>query len=227
MQATSMGQKIVNVFHFEATSALELVMPDDATAQNAGATLATAWLTAVGPSWALAHGADYTGLVIRSQVLQRPAQYEHRLAAMEIAATGANAFGGSAAADDPMTACVLKWQTPIAGKGFRGRTYLGPVPDVYSVNGLLAGNGIVNAASIITAVLGRFRVTNATPPVDWNFTIYSRPYNFQEYGYATGHNPNRVWKYPPDYAGNSTNVTAGTTDPVIRVQRRREIGVGA
>jgi hypothetical protein len=61
----------------------------------------------------------------------------------------------------------------------------------------------------------------------WYLTVYSRPYNHLDYGYVTGSGPNRVFFYPPDYAGNSTNIIGYSVDSILRSQRRREIGVGS
>ena len=83
----------------------------------------------------------------------------------------------------------------------------------------LAGSTGSGKSSIFNALAGS--------NLAFRLTIYSRPYNHLEYGYATGHNPSRTWYYPPDYDGDSTNVIAGTVDPTIRTQRRRQLGVGS
>jgi hypothetical protein len=161
------------------------------------------------------------------QVLERPGQISHKLVATDYT-TGLPAAGNSAlgSTGGSQTDCAdIKWRSLLAGKSRRGRTYVGGLSDEMSSNGLLVAGHITACDAWITA-MGRYRSGGADATAH-RHTIYSRPYSLGQYQYTKRVGGNLTVVTPPDYNGDSNFVVGGTTDSVVRVQRRREIGVGS
>ena len=224
---SAFGQQFVNVHHFEASSAMEGDIGSDQDAQAEGAQLATGWITAQKAAYLGCVSTDYGMVMVRAQILERPGQREHRLTPSEIPSSGAGTGGQALGPSEDTSVCgVVRWRTPQAGKSFRGRNYFGPIAAAWRTNGLLATAGVTALTAYKDAMISGYGAT--TPPgVGWVMTVYSRPYDQGEYGYVVGSGAQREMHFPPDYNGNSTNVTLGAIDPVLRSQRRRQIGVGA
>jgi hypothetical protein len=220
------SQKVVAVHHFQATTAREASMTDDAAAVTWAQTIATAWLANCKASYLAAHTQDFTLLNVQSQVLERPANVDHRLTAVDNTPTGGVVGTIGANAEDMVSAVVLKWSTTLAGKSHRGRTYIGPLSATQMDAGLLVAGQVPLYTAVVTALLGQFGPAGAQV-IDTRLTIYSRPYNKFEYGYVKGSGADRAWFWPEDYNGDATDVTAGAVDTVLRSQRRRQIGVGS
>lgn len=221
----SLACQIVNVFHFEATTVEEATLVSDDVALASADALADDWLTNGKGSWTTVHGPDYKIDMVSCQVVERPGLFRHRLTTVEKPQTTANVGIASSDAESPFTAFLLRWRTPVAGKSHRGRTYVGPVPQTWIVDGQVAAANRATCAGVGTTYVNRWGVSGAS--ARWKLTVYSRPYNEGEYQYATRKTGSLTVTTPPDYAGNSTNVTASQFDPILRVQRRREVGVGA
>lgn len=220
------GAQVVNVHHFEASGVQEGTLLTDELAVAAGASLASAWGGAYKTAFLACHDVGYTINTIRCQVIERPGNWRHRLSPTETTLTTGNVGTITPEAENTTTSAVIRWRSTLAGKRFRARSYIGPITDASSANGRLA-TGITTALNAyITQMLQGFG-SATVPAVSTALTVYSRPYNEGEYGYPRGQNPNRTFYYPPEYAGNSTNVATGSVDPVLRVQRRREVGVGS
>jgi len=222
------GVQIVNVFHFEASGDDEADFINDQAAQAAGATLAQGWITARKASYLACVSTDYAMVMVRSQILERPGQFEHRLTPIEVPSSGAGTGGqATGPAEDAVIAGVIRWRTPQAGKSHRGRNYFGPLAQGWRQNGLLATEGVTNLTTFKDGMITAYGQTSPVPRTSWTMTVYSRPYDQGEYGYVTGSGANRQFNYPEDYSGNRTNIVLGAVDPVLRNQRRRQIGVGA
>jgi hypothetical protein len=218
--------QIVNTHHFEASQVEETSFSTDQLAIDSGGALADDWVTNMKTSWLATHTSDYVLQVVKVQVVERPANFRHKLTPIERPLSTANVGTVGLPSDAGQVAAVVKWRTPQAGKSHRGRTYVGPLSSAAMSNGLLSGTVITNLNAWHAAMLARYSPTG-TMGTRWNLTVYSRPYNSGEYQYATRKTGTLTVVTPPDYAGNSTNITAAALDTVLRTQRRREFGVGA
>jgi hypothetical protein len=223
---TALGQQIVNIHSFQASTAQETSFTSDGAAATACAALVTDWNTNQKASWLLCHPVDYALVQLRGQVIERPGNRNHRLTPTEFAASGNGTALGGVAAEDPQTAAVLKWRTPQAGKSYRGRTYVGPVIVSWVVDGRLSATAQTAYQAYSSSLMTAYGSAGGAP-ITWALTIYSRPYDNGEYGYVKGQGPNRQFYFPPDYNGHAVNVTNASLDPIVRVQRRRQIGVGS
>jgi hypothetical protein len=220
------GQSIVNTLHFEATAVQEALYLDDALAQADAGALVDDWLANMMTPWRAVHGNSYTVAQVNCQVLERPGTFRHKLTTVERPLSSANAGTINEALGRNLTASVVtRWRTPVAGKSHRGRMYIGPIPADLVSSGTMSGSTFTTYKAFGDAQVARY-VGTASPASKWQQTIYSRPYNEGEYQYATRNGGPLHVVTPPDYAGNSTNVTTAVTDNIFRVQRRREIGVG-
>lgn len=227
IQATALGQRIVNVHHFEATGVMEATLIGDVLKLTACQQLIDAWQAAAYTQWRACHNAQYVVNMLRCQVVEVRNQVSRKLVPIEeIQSSGNTGTDAATQVDDTASSAVIKWRSTVAGKSHRGRTYLGPLPQTWTQDGVLQSAGVTAANAYGTAMIGAYGASAGTDP-NYRLTIYSRPYNHLEYGYATGKNPNRTWFYPPDYDGDSTNVVNHSVDPTLRTQRRRELGVGA
>lgn len=218
--------QIVNVFHFMADPTYDNTLTSDGLAATAAAGLAADWITTTKPVWLACHASDYTLQLVKAQVIERPGQFRRKLSTTETTLTSTNTGTLGYAADNLHTAACLRWRTAVAGKTFRGRTYIGPVPNAQNTNGTITTAERTTYVAFGTHMLATWG-TSGLYGDKWELVVYSRPYNMGEYGYPRGHNPNRTWFYPPDYGGLATVVTASNLDPNLRVQRRRELGVGS
>jgi len=223
---TCFGAQVVNVHHFEASATMETGFATDAIRMTEASNLITLWNGAPKTAFLAAHQTDYAMTMVRSQIIQTKNQTDHRLTPVEAATTSAGTAVSGTPAEAAMNAACLRWRSALAGKTHRGRSYLGPVRDDWMSNGLLTAGGQTIYNAYITAMNTAFFQTDPAR-TGWTLTIYSRPYNKMEYGYVKGSGPNREFFWPEDYNGDSSNVIAGALDPVVRTQRRRQIGVGA
>jgi hypothetical protein len=220
------GNAIVNVFHFEATTVSEATFTTDAAAQAALLALLADFTTTQTTTFLAIHSPGYTLQGLTGQILERPSNVSHALTAADYT-TGYPKAGTNPFPDIGSTAvaAVIKWRSLVAGKSHRGRTYVGPIPENDTTSGILAGNGPTRMGAFLTSMMNVYGPTGTN--LDWRLTVYSRPYDYPEYGYVKGSGPNRQMYFPPDYAGDSSNVLSGSVDTTLRTQRRREIGVGA
>ena len=224
---SAFGQQIVTVHHFEAQTAFLPQILTDSTLQAEGANLAASWISVCKAAYLGCLAVDYGMLMVRAQGLERTNQWNHRLTPTEDPETGAGTGGGSQSTEVTTTAAVLRWRTPQAGKSHRGRTYFGPIPSSFNTDGRLATTGVTALTAYRDAILGQWGADRAPASATWVLTVYSKPFNKGTYGYPKGTHPNMEIFYPEDYAGQSTNINTGAVDPILRTQRRREVGVGA
>lgn len=222
----ALGQQIINVFTFEMSGALELLQTGDLTRQAACQSLTDDWITNLKTTWLATHTPDYRIDMVRGQVMEVKNYFRRRLSPTERAQTTSNVGTATGTAEELGASAVVKWRSTVAGKSHRGRTYLGPLSGSWVADGRLTTPATTAITTWAQAMKSRYHV-GGTPVDLWLQTVYSRPYNQGEYGYPQGRNPNRIWYYPPEYAGDSTNCTDFGIDPIVRMQRRRQIGVGA
>jgi hypothetical protein len=220
------GQSVVNVFHFQAEPTLEATFLTDDIARSATETLLEDWQTNLMSPWRGCHNGEYSVLMLRAQVLERPSNYEHRLTPTEVAITSGGAGLDAGNAVNATGSGVIRWRTARAGKRYRGRSYVGPVTSSWSENGVLTSDYITLLNTFGNAMKTRYGA-GGLPADTWVQTIYSRPFDQGDYGYPQGTHPNRVFFYPDAYAGDATNVTDFAIDTTLRSQRRRQIGVGS
>lgn len=223
---TALTSQIVNVLHFEAPGAIDATLTDDELAIGWASARADHWIANAKTEWLACHPADYRLDMIKAQVLERKSYVDRKLTATEKPQTTANVGTLANPAEHPGSSVVMRWRTPIAGKRHRGRTYIGPIPQQYMNDGYLdtAFRTSYNAfgTKMITTYSGVSGNTNGAL-----LTVYSRPTNEGEGGYPSHKGGTYHIEFFKDYDGNSTNVIAASLDPVLRSQRRRNIGVGA
>ena len=220
------GQNVVGVHHMEATGTQEGVFTDDESRRSWADGIAADWNTNCKSAWLGAHTSDYTLLSLQSQVLERPTLYEHKLTPTDRTPSSPVVGTIGAPADDMTTSVVIKWRSTLAGKSHRGRSYIGPLSDTQSDQGRLVTAQTTLYTAYLNVMISRY--TGASPLfVGANLTIYSRPYDTGDYQYVRRGPSGLEIVTPPDYAGNSTFVTNGALDSILRTQRRRQIGVGA
>ena len=225
--ATALGQRIVNVHHFEATAVGDVTPAGDASRLTLCQTLIDSWQAAALTTWRACHNAQYVINTVKAQVVQVKTHIDRVLVPVEETMTTGNAGTDAATqADDMAAAALLKWKSSVAGKSHRGRTYIGPLPQTWSQDGMLQTSGLTACNAYGNAMISTYGVT-AGSSLDFRLTVYSRPCDKGEYGYVTGSGSLRQFFYPEARDGDSTNVVNFTTDPILRTQRRRVIGVGS
>jgi len=219
------SQDMVTVFNFEDDSVEEAVIASDADAQAAFDTIVGDWRTNVMSSWLACMASDYTLPRITMQVLEANGSVDHRLVPTEHNYTTSitGTYSATGATNTTTTCGIIRWKTPLAGKSHRGRTYV-PFPGTTAA-GQLASAAQTAYATFADAMLARYAAGGGGTFPHFSLTIYSRPYN-DHLIYKKVLGVKSVVS-SGDYAGNSTNVTARYVDATLRVQRRRELGVGS
>lgn len=225
LRAVANSQQILNTFHFEAAATLEATLLTDALAQASGTTLAGNWLANCKASWLPMLPTDYSLQSVDVQVVERPGNRNHKLVATSTT-TGLPSSGTSVTTVADMPAAAnIKWRSLLAGKHHRGRTMVGPLANDVTVDGLLTA-GMLTAMTAYRTAMARYRLTGAEA-LNWLHTVYSRPYDNGDYGYVKTTPTGKVFFYPPDYDGDSSNIITDANDPRGRTVRRRQIGVGS
>lgn len=226
--ASAQGQQIVNVFHFQASTTQEALHTSDIVARTMAQAMGASWWTTMASTWRALFGSFYVLNMIRTQVVERPGLVNHRLTPTEQTLSTSNGGLASAGTLESMTdAGVIRWRSALAGKSFRGRTYIGPLGAGQTDLGRLeAAIAIPAFQAFVTAQMSSYGSVVGVGPA-WVQTVYSKPYNKMEYGYVKGSGPDRHWFWPEDYDGQANNVVDGSVDPILRSQRRRELGVGS
>jgi hypothetical protein len=114
------------------------------------------------------------------------------------------AVAGTLASDmlPPQVAPLVSWRTSLAGRSFRGRTYMPPATEDAQVNGFASAGLQSGYALLVTNMLAVFGPAGSNP--DWQFVVISRRHNGAP-------------RVPPI----GTPVTVGIVRPVLATQRRR------
>jgi hypothetical protein len=117
----------------------------------------------------------------------------------------------------PQDACCISVHTGMKGRRRRGRFYVPGLSAAAAAGGTLAGQQLTNLETYAGTVTNRYTAGGSTPNTNYRWIIYSPA------------DPGFV-----DSEGNHTrletiftDVLRTTTDPVVRTQRRRQLGVGA
>lgn len=108
----------------------------------------------------------------------------------------------------PQNAGVITWRTALAGRSYRGRTYVPAIAEGQQTDGTLSTTWQTNAAAFVSALVGAF-ITNAATN-NFRLVVISRVNG----GVAR-----------PTPIG--TNVVNGSPRPYVYNQDRRTIGRGA
>lgn len=226
------GNQIVNTFHFEATSTTEASLTSDSVANTLAAALAADWNTNLKTAFLAQLFSNYTLNEVRAQVLERPGNFEHRLASQSVFLTSGNTgTDGSAGIALPHSSCVdIKWRSAGGGRHARGRSFISPIQ---------SGRATTNAQQVLNpntslyntfaqAMLTRYIQSTGTNTLTVDFTIYNRPYSAPKGAYAKRvGGVLTVVNNTTDYDGDVNHILTAVVDPVIRQQRRREQGVGS
>jgi hypothetical protein len=104
-------------------------------------------------------------------------------------------------------AAVVTWKTGVAGRSFRGRTYLAGYCNDNQSAGVWNNALLTEIAAFVTQMLAVFGPGGSNG--DWEFVVISR-----EAGGSL--------RVPPI----GTPITVGLPKSIVRQQRRRELGVG-
>lgn len=107
--------------------------------------------------------------------------------------------GGLSVSAPPTVAATVTKQTPLAGRAFRGRIFVPGVPIGVTQDGVLTGTGLANLQIAVAAFDNTITDPNNN---DYEPCLFSR---------ATG---------------TPTTLVAVRANPILRSQRRREVGVG-
>lgn len=228
---TAGAQQIINVHAFEASGAHEVLNPSDAAIDTSAQALRDDWITNCLTTYRALHGVFWTLPVVGSQVVERPGQVSHRLGRQDRTSSplpGVGTYSTGSGMLPYSDAGVIRWRSLIATRHARGRTYIGGLAaDARDLGPPIKfAAGWVTAANAYAAAMeARYRPGGAYP--DWNLTVYSRPYDSPHGNYVKRVGGVLTVVSKPDYDGNSNFVTGHAVDDVIRVQRRRELGVGS
>jgi len=102
---------------------------------------------------------------------------------------------------------VITWRTALAGRSYRGRTYIPALPQSYVVSGLLSATGLGNYNTFRTAMMTAFAATGSS--TNFRLGVISRV---------------------ADGVARPTPLIQVVTSSVVRTipgtQRRRRLGVG-
>lgn len=225
------GQQVINVHAFEASGTHEALNPSDAAIDTSAQALRDDWITNCITTYKALHGTLWSLVTVGSQIVERPTLVSHRLgrqdrtnAPLPAAGTYATSGGMLPYAD----AGIIRWRSLIASRHARGRTYIGGLSaDARDLTAPvhLAAAWVTAAGAYAAAMEARYKPGGAFP--DWNLTVYSRPYDNPHGDYTSRAGGTLHVVSKPDYAGNSNFVTGHAIDDTLRVQRRREAGVGS
>lgn len=227
IRASYEGQDMINVHAFEAIGAREAVLLTDDDAINWGQNIINTWQAQLQAEWLAAHAAGYVVYALRCQVVQRPGKVQHRLVPLitDVNLPGTPVGHPNNGPVQPTLAGVIKWASNIAGRSHRGRTYVGGLDATYLDSNSLTPVGETQLSAYGTKILVLMGAGVALPQADVNFTVYSRPYSYSAWTYRSG--GKLLVREAGPYDGNSTHISGAAVDDIVRVQRRREIGVGS
>jgi hypothetical protein len=188
------SNEMMNVFGFVQKSV---------TAGNLSAQLITSWRAAMETSWRSVIAA---GLTINAYRAQRVVPGGD--ARSELFPSSSNTSTGSGSVQATQVAALISWQTARAGRSYRGRTYLGPVPGTFAAGSTLitAGTNAYNA--FIAAMMGAYGPAGSD--ADFELAIISRVQAGTELTTPI-----------------ATPVVSGVVRNVLATQRRRRLGVGS
>lgn len=110
----------------------------------------------------------------------------------------------------PANAAVFSLRTPNKGRRYRGRFYLSGIERTFGNAGQVDGAGLTALQALATALDARYGVGGTS--ADYRMVV---------------HSPEDLTAEPPRVGTITTDVTSIVVDPVIRTQRRRQIGVGS
>lgn len=225
------GQQVINVHAFEAAAAEEATFTSDTLADNSAQTLRDDWITNLITTYKAVHGTLYSLVTVGSQIVERPSNVSHRLGRQDRTNSPLPAAGTATTAAGMLpqeVSAVIRWHSLVASRSARGRTYIGGIAadsrDLTNIGQWTSGYQTALAA-YATALQARYTPGGAHD--SWNLTVYSRPYTSPAGDYVKRVGGALTIVSKGDYAGNSNFVTGFAVDPIVRSQRRRQVGVGA
>lgn len=113
----------------------------------------------------------------------------------------------------PSVGVVIRRRTPFLGRKYRGRIFIAGLPQTYETAGRLIGtspNSVAIAAAVAVIISGTIVSGDSGAPT-------FRPVLLARDALVVG-GDNPGWRVTP--------VTTAVADPILRSQRRREVGVG-
>lgn len=122
--------------------------------------------------------------------------------------TGLQTLGAGGELLPPQSAQVLTWRTALAGRSYRGRTYLSGYGTLEQVGGVWTAGHMTSINGQATAFLARYNAATGVY-AHWGLCVISRQLN-------------GVVRVTPV----GTDVTAYQARSTVYTQRRREVGVG-
>lgn len=158
------------------------------------------WDMDFGPMYAACMSNEVTNLTIRGQILQ-PNGTAHPDRFMFYEQPASDSEGAVVQNSLPSTvSAVVRRRTALSGRKYRGRVYVPGVPFTWEIDSVLTEA----AQDTLIANMGAILITPMTVSATiWQPVVTDSPFFLRQ-----------------------TVVNAAAVDPVLRVQRRREIGVG-
>ena len=201
LKGVCQGQLIVNTHYLRASAA-----------GDQSEHMADTWNTSLGSLWAAMHTTDYALQTISSRQINPPGPVAYERA--PTVSAGSNGAGSGTLT----AASVIKCTTAFIGRSRRGRNFIGPLPGSYVVAGSLAAAHVTACNAYYNALLGLWGASGSDS-ANARWVVWSR------------HIAATISQDPPPDMGlpssASAYVVAFHVDPIARVLRRRELGVGS
>lgn len=224
---SAFGQRMVTVHHFEANTAKESSFgtTGDVGRQVWAQAVIDAWQSGPRAAWLAILPSAYVVQTVRAQVVQVPGAIDRRLSAVEEAdgSAGTNLGGGFPTAS-ATNAGIVRWTSGVANRHSRGRSYVPLLLQNQVAAGLVSSGTVTLITAYADAMLADFSPP-ATALQGASFIVFSRPYDYAAWTFRSGGRL-MVHEAPP-YDGATTPIINRSVDATARVQRRRELGVGA
>jgi hypothetical protein len=151
------SQPVVNVFHYRTISDTE---PSSTQLED----FVAYWRAAFESSWLEMHSTAY-------RVLSYTAKSLYGTLPVQIVAyadmTTVGVLGGDVSPGN--VAAVISWRTPFGGRQYRGRTYVGPLPE-QEVSGNTLGAGLLSNMADFAGLFSSVDLPNGWEPAVVSFT---------------------------------------------------------
>lgn len=201
LKATCQGQLVVNTLYLRAEAAGDL-------SQHGADT----WNTSLLATWRACHTPDYTLTTIACRQINPPGPVAYERAPTSSTGTLANPAGS-------LTSCaVVKFTTAYIGRSRRGRNFVGPFGGSEVTAGLIS-SGITTVVNAYYTALNGLWGQGGSDSTNMRWVVWSR------------HIASTISQATPPAMGSpssaSAYVVAYHLDPIARVLRRRELGVGS
>lgn len=188
------GSQVVNVWGFRQFSSIPGFM---------GQVLIDEWQASCQTAYTGCFPTDVVLNMLRARAVWPDT---HQVAEEAVSSGGGGMLTGDAGPNQ--VAAIITWRTALAGRAYRGRTYLPGISTGHLIDGQLNSTYLSGLNGFIIAMMGAFGPSGSS--TNFQLVVISRWLNKVE-------RPNPI----------GTQVTAGVPRSIPGTQRRRRIGVGA